>query len=41
MNVLCRSRDDTWELISDRVTSEMGRASATPNERVAEVERVM
>ena len=41
VNIVRRSRDDTWELISDRVTSEMDRASATLNEHVAEVERVI
>ena len=41
VNIFHRSRDDTWELISDRVTSEMDRASATLSERVTEVERVV
>ena len=41
VNNLRRSRDDTWELLSDKATPEMDRAPATPNERVAEVERAM
>ena len=30
---------DTWEVVSDRVASEISRVSATLNERVTEVER--
>ena len=41
VNVLRRSRDDIWEVVSDRVTSEVNRVSAMLNERVAEVERVV
>ena len=42
MNILqSRSPTDTWESVSDRVASEVGRVSATLNERVAEVERAM
>ena len=33
MNILRRSRDDTWELNSERLTSEVDRASATLTER--------
>ena len=32
IRILRRSRDDTWELFSDRVTSEVDRAAATLNE---------
>ena len=41
VNVLRRAQDHTWELVSDRVTSEMGRALAKLHERVTEVEQVV
>ena len=41
VNILRRSRDNAWEFISDRLTTEVERVSATLDERVAEVERVV
>ena len=41
VNTLRRSRDDAWEVISGRMTSEVDRVSATLNEQVAEVEHVV
>ena len=41
VNILRRSRDDTWQLVSDRLTNEVDRASATLSDRVAGIERQM
>ena len=41
VNILRGSRDDTWEVVSDRLTSEVDRVSATLTERMAEVERAV
>ena len=41
VNIVRRSQDDTWDLVSERLTSEVDRASATLTERVAEVERAV
>ena len=41
VSILCRSQDGAWEHISDKVTSDMDRASAMLSERVAEVEQAM
>ena len=41
VNMVRRSQDDARDLISERLTSEVDRASATLTERVAEVERVV
>ena len=42
VNILhTRSRANTWEVVSDRVTSEIDRISATLNERMTEVERAV
>ena len=41
VSILHRSHADTWEVVSDRVTSEIDRVSATLNERMAEIERAV
>ena len=41
VNIVRRSQDDTWDLVSERLTSEVDRASAFLTERVAEVERAV
>ena len=41
MNILRRAQEDAWELVTDRVASEVDRASATFSDRVTEVERVV
>ena len=41
VNVFRRSREDTWDLISEKLTFEIDIASATLTERVAEVKRVV
>ena len=39
--ILRRSRDDTWQLVNDRLTNEVDRASASLSDRVEEIERQM
>ena len=41
VNILRRARDDAWELVNDRLTSEADRASATASDRGSEVERLV
>ena len=41
VNILRRFRSETWDLLSERLTSELDRASTTLNDRVAEVERAV
>ena len=40
MNILRRAREDAWELVTDRVASEVDRASAILSDCMSEVERV-
>ena len=35
VNILRSSRDDTWQLVNDRLTTEVDRASATLSDRIA------
>ena len=41
VNILRRSWDDTWELVNDRLTIEVDRASATLSDRIPGIERIV
>ena len=41
VNILRRSCGETWDLLSERLTSELDRAPTALNDRVAEIERMV
>ena len=41
VNILRRARDDTWELVNDRVTAALDRISTTLSDRVTRIERIV
>ena len=41
MNIRRRSRDDAWQLVNERLTTGVDRASATLSERIAGIEQIV